>query len=192
MDTITNTARFAKDELDILLKTVEEPIIAPFYSEIISLCEKFGQSGQSGGSAAYVATALSQAIKKLCLQETICDITGVDDEWVSVAETGEQGDIDILYQNNRCSGLFRNKDGRCWFLDAIIWKNQDGQTYSGSAIMADGTEIGSRQYIKSFPFKPKTFYIDRIDTEVAKDDWVSHVKNEKQIEKVWEYYDRYQ
>ena len=51
-------------------------------------------------------------------------------------------------------------------------------------------KVGSAQYIKSFPFEPKTFYIDVIEEEVAKDDWEMYLKDPKQLEKVWEYYDK--
>jgi hypothetical protein len=82
---MTNTQRYAQRELDILVKSAsvdDRPIIEEFIPEILALCEKFGKSGQSGGSAPYTATALSHAIKKLCLQESICPITGIEDEWI--------------------------------------------------------------------------------------------------------------
>jgi len=189
MKITTNTARHAVSELEILSKTVKDPIVKYFIPEIIALTEKFGNSGQSGGSAPLTATVLAQTIKKLCLQEPICAITGVDEEWVNVTEynNGEE-----WWQNKRCGSIFKNgKDGNPYYLDAIIWKNQDGQTYSGSSTLKDGSKIYSRQYIKSFPFTPKTFYIDRVDFEVAKDDWESKVKDEKQVSRVFKYYNRY-
>jgi hypothetical protein len=51
--------------------------------------------------------------------------------------------------------------------------------------------VGKRGYVKSFPFVPKTFYIDVRDVEVAKDDWESFVIDPSQLEEVWEYYDKY-
>lgn len=195
----TNTARFAERELTILSKSAtnpeNRPIIEPFIPEILALCEKFGKSGQSGGSAPYTATALSQAIKKLCLQEPICPITGIDDEWVYVADMGGGKDEkECVYQNNRCSALFKNSEGKCWYLDAIVWKTQKGSTWGGSALLEDGNvfiKYFSRQYVKSFPFTPKTFYIDVIEKEVTKDDWEFYIKNPKQLERVFKYYDKY-
>jgi len=49
--------------------------------------------------------------------------------------------------------------------------------------------IGSKCYIKSFPFTPKSFYIDVRDVEVEKDDWESFVVDTKQLDEVKEYYD---
>jgi hypothetical protein len=194
----TNTARFAERELTILSKSAQDPnnrpIIEPFTKEILALCEAFGKSGQSGGSAPYTATAISQAIKKLCLQEPICPVMGIDEEWVYVGDMGSKDEKECVYQNNRCSALFKNSEGRCWYLDAIVWKTQTGATWGGSALLKDGNafiKYTGRQYVKSFPFTPKTFYIDVIKEEVAKDDWEFYIKNQKQLDRVWKYYDTY-
>jgi hypothetical protein len=48
--------------------------------------------------------------------------------------------------------------------------------------------IRSSQEIKGFPFVPKTFYIDVIEEEVEKDDWVMYCKDKSQLDEVWEYY----
>lgn len=185
----SNTAKFAERELSILVKTVEDPTIKPFIPEIIALCDKFGKSGQSGGSAPFTARALSHAVKKLCLQEPICEITGIDEEWNDVSE---MSDGKIVFQNKRCSALFKDgKDSMPHYLDAIVFKAQNGHAYCGSAWMGDGSKLYSQQYIKKFPFKPKTFYIDVLEKEVAKDDWEFYIKNEKQLKAVWKYYDRY-
>ena len=69
VDGMTNTQSHAKRELDILIKTTPDAIIRHFIPEILALCEVFGNSGQSGGSAPYTAGALTDAIKKLCLQQ---------------------------------------------------------------------------------------------------------------------------
>jgi len=190
----TNTQSFARQELDILAATVPDSIVTPFANEIIALCETFYNSGQSGGSAPYTATAISKVVKKLLFQEPICPITGADDEWIDVAKTDEGKK---LYQNKRCSGLFKEENGRCWYIDAIVMKTQNGTILNGSFwlskrdyLAGDKSKlIGSAQYVKSFPFEPKTFYIDVIEEEVAKDDWQMYLKDAKQLEKVWQYYD---
>lgn len=197
----SNTYRFAERELSILSKSATDPqnrpIIEPFTKEILALCERFGKSGQSGGSAPFTATALSQAVKKLCLQEPICPITGIDEEWVQVIDMSE--DDEMMYQNRRCSALFKSKSGKCWYLDAIVKKTQLGHCFSGSFwlsredyLQGDKTKkMYCRQYVKSFPFTPKTFYIDVIEEEVAKDDWEMYVKDPRQLKKVFKYYDMY-
>jgi hypothetical protein len=181
----SNTLTHAERELNILVKSSTDPenrpIIEPFIPEILALVDKFGNSGQSEGSASYTAGALAEAIQKLCMQETVCPLTGIDDEWVTVA--------DNLRQNNRCYALFRDSNGS-YYLDTIVWKTQNGSTWTGFAILPNGEKISSRQYIKGFPFTPKTFEIDVIETEIAKDDWEFHVKDESQLKEVFEYYNR--
>lgn len=194
---MTNTQSHAKRELDILIKTTPDAIIKDFIPEILAICEAFGNSGQSGGSAPYTASALSDAIKKLCLQKPICPITGIDEEWNSCSD---MGDTDDMYQNNRSSNIFKKgKNGRPYFLDAIVWQGEDDyDTFTGTI-----NGITSRQYIKSFPFKPKTFYIDVvrdfnvegipekeiIETGLGK--YIYKIKDEAQLKEVFDYYDKF-
>lgn len=187
---MSNTKKFAERELDILIKSSTDPdnrpIIEEFIPEILALCEKFGNSGQSGGSAPYTASAIAQAIEKLCLKKPICPITGIKDEWGDVSDG--QDKEDIIYQNSRCSALFKDGYERAYYLDAIVWKDEKGATWSGSAILPTGEKIRSRQFLREFPFEPKTFYVDIISKEVKKDNWEFYVKDEKQLEKVFSYY----
>jgi hypothetical protein len=193
-------ASYAKRELDILSKSHTDPenrpLIEFFTPEIIALCAKFNRSGQSGGSAPYTATAISQALKKLLLFEPICPITGIDEEWNDI--TRINNDIP-MFQNNRDSRIFKDgKDGKPYFIDAIIKKTQTGDTWHGwfwtskEAYLAkdESQHISPRGFIKSFPFVPKTFYIDVIEEEVGPDDWEMYIKDIKQLEKVYKYYDR--
>ena len=55
------TATHAERELEILLKTVKDPIIAPFKEELIALCDRFGKSGQSENFGALPYTRLKDA-----------------------------------------------------------------------------------------------------------------------------------
>jgi len=98
-------------------------------------------------------------------------------------------------ENTGCGCLFKfGKEGKPYYLDAIVVKNQHGQTYctNAGAICSDGSRIYSRNYVKSFPFTPKTFYIDVIEKEIAKDDFEFYIKDEKQLKRVWKYYERYE
>ena len=198
---MTNTYSHAKTELDILSKSAtnpnDRPIVEEFQEEILSLCEKFGESGQSGGSAAYVATTLAHTIKKLCLFEPISPITGIEDEWMEVATTDNNKS---LYQNIRCGAIFKEGvDGRAYYLDAIHKKAQDGVVRCGSMWISKNDYLsGNRElmicshaYIKSFPFTPKTFIIDVIQEEISKDNWESYVKDARQLNKVWKIYDKF-
>jgi hypothetical protein len=202
---MTNTQKFAKRELDILAATVPDAIVTPFAKEILALCEAFGKSGQSGGSAPYTASAIAQAVKKLCLQEPICDVTGHENEWVDVSE---MSDGEILWQNSRCSGLFKYPDGKLSYIDAIVWKGEeDWDTFTGRVYIDEKNFelIGSSQFAR-LPFKPKTFYIDVVRVPITKEEAESRnlhyiedgfgecyytvLKDQKQLDKVFKYYDK--
>lgn len=203
---MTNTYKHAKQELDILAATVPDAIVTPFAKEILALCEKFGKSGQSGGSAPYTATAISKAVKKLLLQKPICDVTGHESEWFDVSEAYGGN---VTYQNNRCSALFKDGiESKAHYLDAIVWKGVDEyDTFTGSVYIDDEEFefIRSSQFVK-FPFKPKTFYIDVVRVPISKEDaeqrdlhyfedsfdgcYYIILKDPKQLDKVFEYYDK--
>ena len=201
---MTNTQKFAKRELDILEATTPDAIITPFAKEILALCEAFGKSGQSGGSAPYTASAISQAVKKLMLQEPICDVTGHESEWVDVSQ--DMGKT--MWQNSRCGGLFKYSDGKCIYNDAIVWKGEEAwDTFTGCVYIDDKDFefIQSSQFVK-FPFKPKTFYIDVVRVPISKEEaeqrdlhyiedrfgecYYTILKDPKQLDKVFEYYDK--
>lgn len=193
----SNTAIKAQHELNILEKTTKDAIIIPFRKELLALVEKFGNSEQSGGSASYVAEVLSSAVKKLCLQKPICDLTGIPEEWSNVKP---------FFQNNRLSSVFKDAlDDKAYYIDAIIFDGDIGGSFTsnGSVKLKDGSILSSKQYIKSFPFKPKTFRVDVIDHRFDQDsftkkltpnpdgDWWEHeIKDESQLVEIFEYYDR--
>ena len=160
---------------------------------VMELIEVFSKQGHSGMSAPMVA----DLFKKLANYEPLLPITGKDEEWGDVRELG---DGKPWYQNKRCSAMFKDgKDGRPYTIDAIVKRDQNGVTWSGFAWLSEedyksgdrSKMIGKRGYIKSFPFTPKTFYIDVKDVEVAKDDWESFIVDPSQLDEVKEYYDLY-
>ena len=145
---------------------------------VLELLEVFSKQGHSGSSASYVINLF----KKLANFDPVGPILCTDDEWNHVG--------DDTFQNNRCGSVFKKGvDGKPYYLDAIIWKNQNEATYTGSAFNSKNERIYSRQYIK-LPFTPKSFYIDRIDYEIAPDDWEAYIKDESQLKEVWKYYEK--
>lgn len=142
---------------------------------VLQLMEVFSKQGHSGGSAPII----SRVFFDLANFKLLSPLTGNDEEFSEVSPN--------LWQNKRNSAVFKEGDGRAYFLDAIIWRTNKGMTYAGK------TKCGttSRQYIKSFPFTPKTFTIDVIEHEVKPYDWEFQVKNPNDLDKVWEYYDKF-
>ena len=140
--------------------------------------------------------SIAENIEKLLLFDPISPVTGIEEEWVNVSDYLEGKP---WYQNKRCSALFKDgENGKPYYIDAIVKRDQNDICWSGFAWLNEedyrsgdrDKMVGKKGYIKSFPFKPKTFYIDVRDVEVAKDDWESFVVNPTQLDAVWEYYDR--
>jgi hypothetical protein len=198
----------AKYELDLLMKNAEgTPIVKEFVPEIMALVQKFADSGQSGGSAPFTSSVIVQVLQKLLAHEPLGEgIMGTDDEWsdCSVYEDAEEGTG--TFQNKRLSSVFKEgKEGQPYYLDAIVWI-PEGKDYgfTGRVSITEGSEeqIGCMHYIKSFPFAPKTFKITVHEKEYRKLEdgslveeegggwWESWLADPKQLDEVWEYYDK--
>lgn len=159
---------------------------------VMELIEVFSKQGHSGMSAPIVADLFN----KLANYEPLLPITGKDEEWGDVSDFG---DGVPYYQNKRCSALFKDgEDGKPYYIHAIVKRDQKGICWSGMAWLSEedyksgdrSKMVGKGGYVKSFPFTPKTFYIDVKDVEVAPDDWESFIVDPTQLEEVWQYYDR--
>ena len=153
---------------------------------VMELMEVFEKQGHSGGSAPIVASLFH----KLANYKPLGPITGKDEEWGDVSDLAGEP----WYQNKRETGLFKDNDGRVTYNSAIIKRCPDGTTWSGPIYMTredainDTNRFHSSLEIKEFPFTPKTFYIDVLEEEIKKDDWIMWVKDPKQLDEVWEYY----
>lgn len=157
---------------------------------VMQLMEVFDKQGHSGHSAPIVANLFH----KLANYEPLLPITGKDEEWGDVRDLGNGKP---WYQNKRCSALFKDgEDGEAYYIDAIVKRDQNGVCWSGRCWVTEedyktgdqSKMISSRGYIKSFPFTPKTFYIDVKDVEIEKDDWESFMVDPSQLDEIKEYY----
>jgi hypothetical protein len=173
----SNYIKHAKRELVALgydLNDKEEGPNKWIMENVFELLNVFGNQGHSGMSAPYCVDMFS----KLALFKPLAPITGEDCEWNEVGNN--------IFQNIRCSAVFKDgKNGKPYYLDAIVWRTQNGTTWAGEA---EGYR--SRQYIK-LPFTPKTFYIDVIEREIEKNGWEFTIKDKEQLNAVFEYYDIY-
>jgi hypothetical protein len=105
---------------------------------ILELLETFSKQGHSGSSAPYAIGLF----EKLARFEPLGPITGADSEWVEVGEG--------IWQNARCSHVFKGADGRAYDIDGRIFREPDGSCF---------TSGDSRVYIE-FPYTPKREYVD--------------------------------
>lgn len=172
---MTNLEKHADKELKLAgINSSDADYGGELYEAVMELVRTFANQGHSGGSAARTL----QLFKKVASYELLTPLSGKDSEWNDIGNDS--------FQNNRDPRVFKQgKDGRAYFLNAIVWRTQIGSTWSGKS--KEG--ITSRQYIRSFPFTPKTFYVDVIQKEVAKDDWEFTIKDSKQLEEVKAVYD---
>lgn len=139
---------------------------------VMELIEVFSKQGHSGSSAKIV----NGLFTRLADFKNLLALSGEDNEWNEVGEG--------FSQNSRVSSVFKESDtGRAYYLDAIVWRDQNGITFSGQV-----GGVNSRQTIKSFPFFPKTFFIDVISQE----DREIYIKNVDDLDEVWKYYDRFE
>lgn len=113
---------------------------------VLELIDLFSSQGHSGFSANECVNLFNRLARMEPLQPIMC----TDDEWTDVSDiSGEP-----LFQNKRHSAVFKKgKDGKPYFLDAIIWTDEDGCGFTGTV---EG--IWSGQPIK-IPFTPKSFRV---------------------------------
>lgn len=130
-------------------------------------------------------------------------ITGNDDEW-EVLDIGERK----IYQNKKCSGLFKENE-KCIYKHAIMWNLKEKNHKFNGMVYVDTKNfemIGSGHYVKSFPFVPKTFYIDvelipitkeKVEEkklDYVKDDlgnlYIKVIKDPGQLDEVFKFYNK--
>ena len=105
---------------------------------VLELLKVFSTQGHSGFSAPYCINAF----RKLASWEPLCPLTGEADEWNEVS--------DDLWQNNRCSRVFKRADNKPYDIEGRIFQEPSGACY---------TSRDSRVYIE-FPYTPKSEYVN--------------------------------
>ena len=189
---MTNLETYAKNELQRAGMFNEDSDYGGGIGDaVMELIKVFAEQGHSGGSASRTI----HLFEKLARYEPILPINDNSEDWI---DTGING---VFLQNKRLPSLFKEREyGKAYYLEAIVFRSQRGTTFtSGGVALSDGSSIGSAQYVK-FPFLPKTFYIDVIETEWADKEgtipqegggwWSSVIKDESQLEEVFKYCDR--
>lgn len=105
---------------------------------VIELIRVFAKQGHSGMSAGYCI----ETFCKLAKFEPLVPLQGTDDEWNDVGGG--------YWQNNRCSHVFKETDGRAYDMDGRIFREPNGACF---------TSRESRVYI-TFPYTPTREYVD--------------------------------
>jgi len=108
---------------------------------MLELLEVFDRQGHSGFSAPCAV----EMFRKLALHEPLVPLFGDDDEWNQVG--------DGVFQNNRCSHVFKDKDrfnGQAYDINGRIFREPDGGCYTS----------GDSCVPVTFPYTPKCEYVD--------------------------------
>ena len=105
---------------------------------VLELLEVFSRQGHSGFSAPFAV----EMFRKLAMHEPLVPLTGADDEWTDVG--------DGMLQNNRCSHVFKDVDGRAYDIEGRVFRDHNGCCY---------TSRDSRVYV-TFPYTPTSEYVD--------------------------------
>lgn len=128
---------------------------------VLELLEVFSKEGHSGTTAPYAIELFS----KLAKFEPVVPLTGEDWEWNEVAEG--------LYQNKRCSHVFKNKEtGEAYDIDGKVfyeWGTRelepDEEGYPGEYGFKSYFTNGDSKVPVTFPYTPTTEYVERIEDD---------------------------
>lgn len=102
---------------------------------VLAIIKTFSGQGHSGFSAG----TCTSIVEKLMRFDPLMPLTGEDSEWARVGED--------LYQNRRCSHVFKDEDG-AYDLNDVVWKARAGCCYT----------TFTRRTPVVFPYTPTTEY----------------------------------
>jgi hypothetical protein len=104
---------------------------AEMCKDALTLLGTMGKQGHSGSSFPYLMNLLN----RVAYFKPLTPLTGEQDEWNDVSEcSGEP-----LWQNKRYSSIFKRADGTAYCIDAIVFRDKDGDCYTGSGSSIDIT-----------------------------------------------------
>ena len=130
---MSNLVDYAKSELERAGLFDDDANYGGMLGEaVMRMIQLFAKEGHSGFSA---QTAIS-IFQRLARYKPLTPLTGEESEWNEVAEN--------IWQNNRYSSVFKDEDGKPYDIDARVFRDPDGCTYTSNE---------SRVYIE-FPYMP--------------------------------------
>ncbi len=127
---------FAERELARIPVEDDDHMQTEMNKHILRMVRTFAREGHSGFSAGYAVNLL----QKLLRYEPLGPLTGEDDEWNDIAEMSGGP----MWQNNRCSHVFKDGDGRAYDINGRVFIEADGCAFTGT---------GSCVYV-TFPYTP--------------------------------------
>ena len=106
-----------------------------------NIARVFSLEGHSGASASIVIPWIEKALS----WEPITPLTGEDDEWGDVSGLSGR----LLWQNKRCSRVFKDADGSCYDVQGRVFREPSGACYTN----------GNSRAAVVFPYVPHTEYV---------------------------------
>lgn len=107
-----------------------------------NIARVFSLEGHSGGSASIVIPWIERALS----WEPIAPLTGDANEWEDRSEiSGEP-----LWQNRRCSRVFKDGTGACYDVNGKVFREPSGACYTN----------GKSRVPVTFPYVPMTEYVE--------------------------------
>lgn len=123
---------------------------------ILELVKVFSDEGHSGTTAPYTV----DLFKKLAMYEPITPLTGEDWEWTEIAREMSGSNNGTLYQNKRCSRVFKDDTG-AYDIDGKVfydwYTNENGDRHKSYYTSRD-----SRVPV-TFPYVPTTVYEETVE-----------------------------
>lgn len=125
-------------------------------NHVLELIKVFSDEGHSGSTAPYTI----DLFKKLAMFEPIVPLTGEDWEWTEIAREMSGSNNGTVYQNKRCSRVFKDDDG-AYDIDGKVfynwYTNENGKRFKSYYTSRD-----SRVPV-SFPYTPTTVYEEAVE-----------------------------
>lgn len=91
---------------------------------VCELLEVLSEQGHSGTSIHYVL----DLFEKLAYFKPLAPLTGSNDEWDDISSYSEEP----RYQNKRFSSVFKDKNGKSYWVDGRVFRDKDGDCYTNS------------------------------------------------------------
>lgn len=147
-----NLLRHALTELQAAGHFDDDRMSALAASGAVDLLRVFSAQGHSGFSASFMRDLFG----RLAAYEPLGPLTGADSEWADMTEYCSEP----MWQNRRCSHIFKGGDGRAYDLNAVVFEEPSGARFTGRH---------SRQFI-TFPYSPRsvTVYVADDATDLDK------------------------
>lgn len=143
---------FAERELDAIGMNDGDEMNGAMRKHILYMVSEFSKEGHSGFSAGYAISLLSKLLK----YEPLTPLTGEDWEWVEISKEMSGSNDGTLYQNARCSHVFKDDNG-AYDIDGKVFYDWYTDEETGEKRKSHFTNINSRVPV-TFPYTPVTVY----------------------------------